>query len=278
MWLQLAGQDEINIESICSGLRFLKDTSTPAVTNNYQDNTGSDGSIHNYTAYAKTTVQANFWLHFSDWYDFKLKCHEIYRVFNNRSRIRIRTDAEPATVKYVYPGVFDIAPLEDESHDALFTVPFDNPSGYKYSLANSDELLTYDTGVWQLYGQNIPNADDINYHFNSQTTIQIYNASDIAIDPYRQSHELVLKMSVGSTTSGFKLTNTTNSTSWAYRSNLYSSDALEINGLNTFKNGNLDNNNTDFGYLKLEKGWNTIQVQGANDLSITFSFPFIYLD
>lgn len=276
MWLQLAGQDEINIESICSGLRFLKDTSTPAVTNNYQDNTGSDGSIHNYTAYAKTTVQANFWLHFSDWYDFKLKCHEIYRVFNNRSRMRIRTDAEPATVKYVYPGVFDIAPLEDESHDALFTVPFDNPSGYKYSLANSDELMAYDTGVWQLYGQNIPNADDINYHFNSQNSIRVYNASDIVIDPYKQSHELkiIMKHFGGQ----FTLANNTTGTRWAYKGSMTKSDVLEVDGLNTFKNGNLDNNNTDFGYLTLAQGWNNISISGASDLDITFSFPFIYID
>lgn len=276
MYIQLSDEDEINVEDICSDLKFLKEEVTPAPTNNYQEDAGSDGSILNYTSYAKNVVNAYFWLHFTDYYDFKLKCHEIYRVFNARKKMRIRTDAEPAIVEYVRPGTFEIKPVADyDAHDCLFTVPFDNPSGYKYSLANSDELMSYDNGVWQLYGQNILNGTDVAYTFDSETSFQVYNASDIDVDPYYQRHTLniIMKHSGGA----FTLTNKTNGTSWAYKSGLTSSDELILQGLNTYKNGNLDNNNTDFGYIKLDKGWNTFKVSGATDLNITFSFPFIYI-
>ena len=71
--------------------------------------------------------------------------------------------------------------------------------------------------------------------------------------------------------------NNTTKTSWSYKGQMNNTDKVILQGINTFKNGTLDNNNTDFGYITLATGWNEFSVVGANDLDITFSFPFIYL-
>ncbi|MCP9313701.1 phage tail family protein [Liquorilactobacillus satsumensis] len=275
LWIKRGNEDEIDVGTITSDLDFLGESTSPTISNVYQDNVGNDGSILNYQSFQKSVVTANFNLHFGDWMDFKLAQHDIYRFFMNKELMRIRTDMEPAIVKYVRAGNFDVKPISDGSNDASFSIPFDNPSGYKYSLANSDQLKTYDQGVWMLYGGNIPMQDDINYHFVDQRTLKVYNASDITVDPYFQRHELkiIMKHYGGS----FGLVNNTTGTSWNFKGQMNNADTLLLNGINTFKNGTLDNNETDYGYLSLAPGWNEISVVGAGDLDITFSFPFIYL-
>lgn len=51
-----------------------------------------------------------------------------------------------------------------------------------------------------------------------------------------------------------------------------------IDGINTYRNGELDNSHTDYGYLNLAPGNNLIQATGASSVDVTISFPFIYLE
>lgn len=105
---------------------------------------------------------------------------------------------------------------------------------------------------------------------------RIYNPSDVAIDPYYQRHDLMLLIKF--TGSSYQITNKTNGTSYKYNKVISSGDKLVLNGLATSLNGTPASQNTDFGYIKLEKGWNDIAVSGATSHTTTFSFPFIYLD
>ena len=105
---------------------------------------------------------------------------------------------------------------------------------------------------------------------------RIYNPSDIAIDSYYQRHDLVLMIQfLGNS---YQITNNTNGTNYQYNRAIQSSDNLVLNGLSTTLNGNPASQNTNFGYIKLEKGWNDITVSGAISHTTTFSFPFIYID
>ena len=58
---------------------------------------------------------------------------------------------------------------------------------------------------------------------------------------------------------------------------LSGNDTLLLKGRRTFKNNNPDSANTDYGYITLAPGKNNFEVTGADDLEITFSFPFMYL-
>lgn len=276
LWLKVGDGDEFNAEDITVGLKFLGADSNPILANNYLDDTQADGSIFSYSQYQKSVVNARFWLHFQDYTSYKLAKHDIFKVLGSKGLIRIRTDSEPSQVMYVRSNAFEIAPTEDFSHDCLFTIPFDNPSGYKYSMVNSDVLKTYSTGVWANYGQNLPYTEDTQYTFTKQHNFQVYNASDIPVDPYYQHHELSIIINHIGT--GFTITNTTNNTSYTYFGTMVKGDTLVLQGLSTFKNGVIDSNNSDYGYIKLETGWNDIKITGANDATITFSFPFIYVD
>lgn len=254
----------------------MGDDDNPTIANTYQENTGQDGSIFENSVYSRNTINANFLLRFGTWYDYKFAKAEIYRALLQKGLIRYRTDTNPAKVNFVRAASFDVKPISDGAHEAQFAIPFDNPSGYKYSLYPSDQLYKYSAEAWQ-YGMHLPlNTDDMNYHFINEKNIYVYNASDITIDPYFQKHELrIIMKRYGD--QPFGITNNTTNTSWNYHGSLGLNDTLILDGINTFKNGVIDNLKTDYGYLTLAPGWNNISVIGVNDLDITFSFPFIYL-
>ena len=244
------------------------------LTNNYSDSSGSDGSVFNYATFDKSEVNANFILHFSDYYDFKLAQHDVYKLFMNKELIRIRTNAEPAIVKFVRAGNFKISPWRDGAKDAMFTIPFENPSGYKYSYLTSDNPYLYETEGWQL-GMNLPNGQDLQYNFINQSQFKVYNASDITVDPYMQRHELkiIIKHSGGA----FGIENETTGDLYRFNGSMNSNDTLMIDGINSYLNGDLADNQTNYGYISLATGWNSFKIISATDLDITFSFPFIYL-
>ncbi|KAF0373150.1 phage tail family protein [Pediococcus acidilactici] len=272
LYLKTESSDEVDVSKAIKGLIYLGDDESPTIASTYQQNVSKDGQILQSLSYDKNVINAKFGLRFGNWYDFKLAKHEIYKLFSQREVMRIMTDAEPAIVKYVVPATFDVTPIEEGSNTAVFTIPFENPSGYKYSLLRSDSLYTFDEDGWQ-FGMNLPSEDLVYTH--SEPTFKIYNASDIKIDPYYQNHDLVIKLNFEG--QSITITNKTTNTSWSYNKPAKKADNIVLNQLSTTLNGEPASVNTDYGNLTLATGWNDISVTGATDFTVTFSFPFIYL-
>ena len=269
------GEDEINVESITPRLHFLGLDNNVTLTNNYTDLSGIDGSLYNFSSYGKSTTNAKFLLEFGDIYDFKLARHDIYKFFLQKKLYRVRSHEYPAKVQYVRPVNFDLNIDQDGAKYSTFTIPFENPSGYMYSLYPCNLLYTYDVGGWQI-GMNLPNGQDLDYRFQNLTKFKMYNASDIEIDPYFQRHELKLIIKhVGK--DPFTITNLTTNTSFKFTGTMNEGDTLIVDGVNAYLNNNLVDDLTTYTYLTLAPGWNDFSVDGALDLDITFNYHFIYL-
>lgn len=266
--------DEIDAESITSGLRFLDDDSDPAITTTYASDAGLDGQIYSYSQVDKNTVTGRFWLHYGDWYDYKLKKHEIARFFMQNGLYRIRSDAEPGIVKFVRPGNFTIQNTEQQEHDIVFTIPWDNPSGVKYSLAYSDDLMEYKEDLWQ-YGMNLPNGVDLQYHYVNQHEFRIYNASDITVDPLKR---YPLQIIITGYSGHFDMLNKTTGDEVAYTGSLSPDDTLVFDGLNVYKNGKIANEETNLAWVRLKPGWNEFKIYGYDKVDIKFHFRFVYLN
>lgn len=172
---------------------------------------------------------------------------------------------------YGRPTSFDIKFIADGSDDSTFSIQFEIPSGYKYSRVRSDAIDVDHTS----FGMNFELTDTPVYK-HTANKFKIYNPSDIAIDPYYQRHDLVLLIKFAG--NSYQITNQTNGTSYKFNKAISGSDQLILNGLATTLNGTPTSQNSDFGYIKLEKGWNDIMVSGATSHTTTFSFPFIYID
>lgn len=272
--IKVGDHQEINLCDQIPGLRYLgldDACSSPQFTNQYQDTTGTDGSPFVGQTFAKRTFSEKFWLSFGGYEDLVLAKHELYRLFGSRKLVRVRTDTSPGKVYFGIPMPFDIAPISAGSNNANFSIPFDVPNGYRYSLYRSD-VLPSTTDGWQ-FGMNLPDQLP-SYHFTS-TSFEVYNASDIAIDPYYQRHDLRVTCKFNG--NSLKLTNTTNGSVWTYSKSSDGNHAIVLNGIDTYLDGNLANVNTDYGTISLDPGWNSFTATGASSVDVTFSFPFVYL-
>lgn len=270
LFIKKGDDDEFNIADKVQGLEYLGDNATLAATTQLQQNAGTDGAIFQYHTYNNYQIPANFALKFTNWQDFKLAKHEITRMFATREPMRIRTDTEKYLVRFVLPTVPTIAPAETEAKYSLFTVNFDNPSGYRYSIFRSDADWG-DAGTQ--FGMNLP-VQKPSYHFTSNS-FKVYNASDIKIDPFKQNHDLkIICKFMGSS---LKLTNKTNNTEWSYNQSSDGKQTIILDGIATTVDGKSASGSTDYGTITLEPGWNDIDVTGADSVDITFSFPFVYL-
>lgn len=265
--------DEIDAREITSGLDFLGDDSDPVLTNTYTSDGGSDGQIYSYSQIANNVVNAKFWLHFSDYYDYKMKKHELTRFFMQKGLYRIRSDAEPGIVKFVRAGNFTIETPQGRTSQQ-FTIPFENPSGVKWSFAYSDQLMDYDQNLWQV-GMNLPNGQDLHYHFVNTHEFDVYNASDIDIDP-RQKYPLQIILT--GFNGKFDMINETTGDEIIYVSPLDPSDTLVWDNLSVYKNGEVDNGATNLAWIRLKSGWNHFKIFGYDKVDIRFHFRFVYLN
>ena len=268
--LKIKGQDEFDITEKLPNVIYLGGDSTPAFNNSYQDNPTRDGSRLTRVNFGKLTFTANFLLTSRDYYDQKLLRHEIYQLFGDRNLVRIRTDIDMSKIMFARPSPFDIKFIDNGNDDSLFSIQFEIPSGYKYSLMRSDAINLDSIS----FGMNF-DTENIAYT-HSENNFRIFNPSDITIDPYYQRHDLMLIVNFEG--DSYKILNNTNETSFQYNEKSQKSDNIVLNGISTILNGDPASQKTDFGYIKLEKGWNDITVSGATSHKTTFSFPFIFID
>lgn len=264
--------DEIDAREICSGLDFLGDDSDPVMANTYTADAASDGQRYSYSQIANNVINVKLALHFSDYYDYKLKKHELARFFMQKGLYQIRTDAEPGIIKQVRAGNFTIETPQMTTYKE-FTIPFDNPSGVKWSYAYSDELMEYRQNKWQI-GMNLPN-EDLQYHFVNQHHFRVYNASDIMIDP-RQRYPL--QIIVTGYRGNLDLVNETTGDEFIYSGGLVPEDKLILDGVSAYKNGKVVNGDTNLAWIRLEPGWNDFKIFGYDPVDITFHFRFVYLN
>lgn len=264
--------DEIDAETITSGLHFLDDDSDPILTTTYTTDTGVDGSVYSTSQVGKNVINTRFYLTYGDWYDYKMKKHEIAQFFMQKGLYRIRSDAEPGIVKFVRAGNFTIKNPEDRSHVVQFSIPFDNPSGVKWSLPYSDDLMNYDQNLWQ-YGMNLPNGIDLKYHFVNEHHFKIWNASDITIDPAQRYD---LKIIVTGQTGKFDMVNQTTGDEIVYVNSLQPNDQLVWDDMYCYCNGELCTDSTNLAWMRLAPGWNEFKIYGYNKVDIRFHFRFVY--
>ena len=279
IYLKVGDQPEICLNDKVQGLSYLglsDGGSSPQITNNYQQVQGVDGSQFLSETFDKRTMNEQFSLDFMDYEDLVMAKHEIYRLFASRQLIRVRHSSNMAKVYFAYPLSFDIAPFQPGANVATFTIPFDCPSGYWFSIDRSDHARSF-VNADVAYEMGFHDSKVTNYRFTS-THFNVYNPSDIAIDPYYEHHDM--KILIRFSGNSITLTNNTNGTSFTY--NKPSNEALTYDGLNVYSGGGLNdssnlNANSDGKTIVLDPEDNDFTITGCNSCDITFSFPFIYL-
>ena len=272
LYVKKDGESEFEINDKISGIEAMGITKVaPQLTPISKQVVGSDGELTYGAYYGASTVKAKVYLAGKDVYDYKLLVSELYRLLYSRKPIRIRDEAEPNICYWVYVKPMTITTINFTHGTA--DIEFTNPSGFRYSLKNSDEL----SGTDYQFGMNATNNDsihgEIKYKFDSNN-FWIYNDSDITVDPYINRHNLKVTLKCNGKP---KIENQTTGTSIAVNNNISTNNTFVLNGVDSFLDDKDYGVNTDLGYLTLAPGWNNINISGASDIDVKFSFPFIYL-
>ncbi|USS85086.1 phage tail family protein [Fructilactobacillus myrtifloralis] len=274
LYLMIDGQPEFNVKDKLPFVDYMGlDSDNPVVANNYQEFTGQDGSLFNSSVIQKRTVNLKFYFHIDNYPDYRNKAHQINQFFHQKRIYRIRDNSEPALVQFCRPTTFPIQPVDSGSHDCTISVPMENPTGYKFS--RYDSLNQND--LWDDYplSWDVPIIQAEDYHFQDEFSFQLLNPGGVPVDPYAERHDLKIYLDWSGPL--ISLRNLTNSSSYAFYGQNDHNRRIVIDGCETYQDGAQISEQTDFGSLKLEPGFNHIVVGGCRHFEARFKFPFIYV-
>lgn len=259
--------DDIEMENIyCYGVDIAKANPTDTLRT-FQ---GTDGQTIDSTRYETRAITAHFVAKTTDILDAELASDVIQRFFASRKPFWVAFGGklgQPFKRWLVKAG--QISVVSESETWLMVDVPLTNLNGYARSIVNSVEFAS-DEEAYGGFGINLPGA--LTYT-SSASSFNIFNPSDIKIDPLQQHHDITVTIK-GTGTPTIK--NTTNGTNFAFTKALTSSDTLQVIRVNPYLNGTQSGINSNHGWIELEPGDNAITVSGLSG-SVQFDFPFFFL-
>ncbi|WP_182101819.1 phage tail family protein [Niallia taxi] len=256
------------------GCRFLElIVSSPQPSTNYQQQSGLDGQLDGYTTYGPKTVTANFFLKSTDIEEYQLLIRDVWQFFYSREAYYI-SSSDMLGIRYlVHPKPMDFTRVNPVA--ATFPIEFEVFKGYGESWATTLNDFTFEEEKWQI-GMNLPLAEDVNYIFANQRNFDVYNASDIVINPLLR-HELSIAISgIGSSV---KLVNKSTNDVFQYNKSMKQGDVLVLTGVYPLMNNEHCGRDTNHGIITLAPLiYNEFELTGLRNSKISFDFPFLYVN
>lgn len=211
-----------------------------------------------------------------DYLDYKLLRNQLYNVFNPVKDMWAVDTEVPGIMWKVDVDSFDIERINGRT--AIVSVVFYSPKTYARSIGDSRSSFTYNSGLWS-YGMGLLEDLDAQSYVHNTSEFQIYNPSNVLVDP--REHELEIKLLYfGSSILGFDITNDTTGDVWSYDGILINGDTVIIDGILSKRNGLniVGDTGPDFGLISLAEGFNDFRITGLNgSFEIFFKFPFLYV-
>ncbi|KKI91270.1 hypothetical protein WQ54_15715 [Bacillus sp. SA1-12] len=129
-----------------------------------------------------------------------------------------------------------------------------------------------ENNIWTV-GQAELFGEEPQYVFANPTTIQVYNGGTERVDP---AEGMYLLIEYRGASKDLTLFNDTNWTEWSFSGSTVEGNLLEIDGIDSRLNGLSIVRNTNLELITLEPGWNTIQVTGATNGTLSFDFRWYF--
>lgn len=230
---------------------------------------GVDGRTVDSTRYETRELAAHFIGRTIDGIDSDLAVNALQQYFATREPFWLVDGYEPFKRWLVKAG--QVTTVENDENWVLVDVLFTNLNGYSKSIVNTLNWEN-DKQSYSGIGMNLPLSDFSYTHTNS--SFQIYNASDIKVDPLLQHHELTITIKGTGTPT---ITNKANGTSFTYNNAISGSDTLQLVKVNPYLNDKQVGINSNHGWIELEKGFNQIEITGMSSVTSTFDFAWYFL-
>ncbi|WP_088838931.1 phage tail domain-containing protein [Listeria sp. ILCC792] len=235
--------------------------------------TGSDGAVTYTPSYEPFNLEVDCLLEAYDNYDYHLLIAELKSLLCGQSTYYVQHEKLPAR-RYCVDECRIEEPDRFRKDAARFTLNFYVFKGFSESLATSTVPFEYNEEAWGV-GLNLPEGEDLQYTFENEPIFNIYNPSDMRINP--RFHPLSIALTCDSVPGQYvRIYNRTNGTLFELKKPVAKSDVLLIDGVYPYLNDARCGIDTNHGLITLERGWNRVQVINATNTKISFDFPFYY--
>ncbi|MGM0903058.1 MAG: phage tail domain-containing protein [Bacillota bacterium] len=254
--------------------------STASVREYKSEITGRPGTIDKGADYGPRTITVPFMFESEDLMRYPKKRDEVFFWLGGKEEYWIYEGRSHGYVDFEAPG-------ETQESKPVF---FESEIIYskRYLVRRTSNLAPDQTGTWGLDSiafetTELPFAESPEttlvesngyvYTFSNPATIQVYNGGTETVDPEEGMH-LVIKY-VGASTD-LTIRNQTNGTEWSYTGSSATGNEIKIDGIHSELNSLSIVRNTNLEVIKLEPGWNTIEVTGATNGTLSFDFRWYF--
>lgn len=232
---------------------------------------GTDGVLMGPTTFGPFNLVLNFSFKGLDTKDLKLYKQKLRNILYRREPYYVWHSDMPGKKYAVYCDSNDNENLTNAF--ATFTVTFVVFKGYSESLKETDEF-SLSSGDWQF--EAVARADDSIKYTHTSDYFVIYNGSSDTIDPLLR-HKLQIQIKADAP-EGITIRNLTTEDEFVYKKPLTPSKTLTIQGVHPLLDGNRVGIDTNWQWITLAPGYNTIKIENDSVKSVEtqWSFNFIY--
>ncbi|WP_069826519.1 phage tail domain-containing protein [Staphylococcus equorum] len=232
---------------------------------------GTDGVLMGPTTFGPFNLILNFSFKGLDTKDLKLYKQKLRNILYRREPYYVWHSDMPGKKYAVYCDSNDNENLTNSF--ATFAVTFVVFKGYSESLKDTDKF-SLSSGDWQ-FGA-VARADDSIKYTHTSDYFVIYNGSSDSIDPLLR-HKLQIQIKADAP-EGITIRNLTTEDKFVYKKPLTPSKTLTIQGVHPLLDGNRVGIDTNWQWITLAPGYNTIKIENDSIKSVEtkWSFNFIY--
>ena len=265
------GEEKISLsEGDC---RFLESEITSVETKTTeQEIAGRDGVLIGANTFNPFELVLKFYYEGIDNNDLLLFAEKIKKIIHARNAMYVVHSQMPGR-KYAFNSA-KIGDFETITNsDATFTITFNCFKGYSESLKDTSEF-SLSSGDWQF--EAVARADNSIKYTHTSDYFDIYNGSSDTIDPLL-SHKLQIQIKADAP-EGITIRNLTTEDKFVYKKPLTPSKTLTIQGLHPLLDGNRVGIDTNWQWITLAPGYNTIKIENDSIKSVEtkWNFNFIY--
>lgn len=230
---------------------------------------GTDGVLVGPSTFAPFKLILRFAYVGTDIKDYHLFKTRIRQTIYKREAYYIVQSDMPGRKYAVLPS--SISYEDKYGKNGEITIEFTVFKGYAESLKDTSDI-TFLTDYWQW--ENGVVTDNIAYSFD-RPRFSVWNGSFDTIDPLMR-HELAIEIK-GVSDNGITITNHHTGDVFKYNKSLSQGSTLKIDGVHPYLNSNRAGIDTNHEFIKLDPGWNNIEIAGLKgDIKVNFKFSFIY--
>ena len=231
---------------------------------------GTDGVLVGSSTFAPFKLILRFAYVGTDIKDYHLFKTRIRQTIYKREAYYIVQSDMPARKYAVLPS--SISYEDKYGKNGEVTIEFTVFKGYAESLKDTSDI-TFLTDYWQ-WENGVLSHEDIKYVFDGPR-FSVWNGSFDTIDPLMR-HDLIIEIK-GTSDSGIIITNHHTGDVFKYNKSLSQGSTLKIDGVHPYLNSNRAGIDTNHEFIKLDPGWNNIEIAGLKgDIKVDFKFSFIY--